>query len=68
MKLFAKNIFWAVTVLITISFLFSLLTQSVKTPQLITLNDLSLKINAGEVGKIVVNENDLFIDLKMEKN
>ncbi|MEK7624311.1 MAG: ATP-dependent zinc metalloprotease FtsH [Patescibacteria group bacterium] len=64
MKLFAKNIFWAVTVLITISFLFSLLTQSVKTPQLITLNDLSLKINAGEVGKIVVNENDLFIDLK----
>ncbi len=64
MKAFSKNIFWAIITLIVISLLFSLLAQTGKPPQFITLNDLTLKINAGEVSKIVVNQNDLSVDLK----
>ena len=64
MKIFAKNIFWAIITLIVISALFSLLIQPGKTPRLITLNELAEKINAGEASKIVVNENDLEIELK----
>jgi cell division protease FtsH len=64
MKNLSKNIFWAITTLIVVVIIFSLLIQPTKTPQLITLNELTLKINAGEVSKITVNENDLDIELK----
>jgi len=64
MKAFSKNIFWAIITLMVISLLFSLTTQTGGKPQFITLNDLSSKINAGEVSKISVNENDLAVDLK----
>ena len=67
MKIFAKNIFWAIITLTTVSLLFSLLAYPVKSPRLITLNDLASKINAGEVSKIIVNENDLSINLKNEE-
>ncbi|MDP3052785.1 MAG: ATP-dependent zinc metalloprotease FtsH [bacterium] len=64
MKAFSKNIFWAIITLIVISLLFSLFAQTAKAPQFVTLNDLASKINAGEVSKISVNENDLAVDLK----
>ncbi len=64
MKAFSKNIFWGIVTLTIISLLFSLFAQTGKAPQFVTLNDLALKINAGEVSKIIVNENDLAVDLK----
>ncbi|MFA5084105.1 MAG: ATP-dependent zinc metalloprotease FtsH [Candidatus Paceibacterota bacterium] len=64
MKDFSKNIVWAIITLMVISLIFSLFTQTAKTPQFVTLNDLASKINAGEASKITVNQNDLAIDLK----
>jgi len=64
MKDFSKNIFWAITALLVISLLFSFFSQTGKAPQLVSLNDLVLKIDAGEVSKIVVNQNDLSVVLK----
>jgi cell division protease FtsH len=63
-RTFSKNIFWAIVTLIVVSLMFSLLTQPGKTPQPVSLNDLASKINAGEVSKIVVSQNDLAVDLK----
>ena len=64
MKNFSKNIFWAVTTLIIIAVIFSLLIQPGKTPQILSLNELVQKINANEVSKITINENDLNVELK----
>jgi cell division protease FtsH len=64
MKILSKNIFWAITTLMVLAVVFSLLIQPTNPPKNLTLNELTLKINAGEVGKITVNENDLDIELK----
>lgn len=64
MKAFSKNIFWAIVSLMVISIIFSLFAQTGKAPQFVSLNDLALKINAGEVNRITVNQNDLAVDLK----
>ena len=58
-----KNIFWAITTLIIISFVFSLLLESQVTPRQMSLNELVTKVNAGQVSQIKVNGEDLSIKL-----
>ena len=59
-----KNIFWAIITLLVITATFSLLFETGKPPIELSVSDLAGKINKGEVEKIAVRGNDLFIDLK----
>ena len=59
-----KNIFWAVTTLIILALVFSVFFDTGPRPTNLTLDQLTLKINQGEVSKIVVSGNDLKIELK----
>ncbi len=64
MKILTKNIIWAVGTLLLVAFIFSLFYTNGKPPQVLSINDLVQKINAGEVEKVVVAGNDLRITLK----
>ncbi len=64
MKSLSKNIFWAITTLLIIAFIFSLFYTGQNQPTTLTLDQLAAKINADEIAKITVNGNDLQIDLK----
>lgn len=64
MKLFAKNFFWAIVMLLSTVFIFSLLFGSQKEPQLMGLGQLAQKINAGEVEKVDIAGDTLKIQLK----
>ena len=64
MKVLTKNIIWAIGTLLLVAFIFSLFYSSGKPPQVLSINDLVQKINAGEVEKVVVAGNDLNITLK----
>lgn len=59
-----KNIFWAIVTLLVITATFSLLFETGKPPIELSVSDLADRINKGEVEKIAVRGNDLFIDLK----
>ncbi len=64
MRTLSKNIFWAITTLLLIAFIFSLFYTEQKPPTVLSIDQLVSKINAGEVSKIVVAGNDLKIELK----
>jgi cell division protease FtsH len=60
---FYRHIFWAVATLILVSILFSVLFQTTKAPDALSLSDLAAKVRAGEVSKITVNGGDLDVVL-----
>ncbi len=64
MSRFWKNILWAIVTLLFVSFLFSLFAEPAKAPTTLNLNQLVLKINAGEVTQIKVNGSNLAIAMK----
>ncbi|MBI5401248.1 ATP-dependent zinc metalloprotease FtsH [Candidatus Wolfebacteria bacterium] len=64
MKSLSKNIFWAITTLLILAVIFSLVYQEQKSPAVLTVDQLVSKINSGDVVKIVVNGNDLNVELK----
>ncbi len=64
MKTFSKNIFWAITTLLLIAFIFSSFYQEQKVETILSIGQLAGKINSGEVVKIAVSGNDLKIELK----
>src|SRR3989344_5087472 len=61
---FSKHLFWAVVTLLVISVTFSLFFQTGKAPLEFSISDLVGKINKGEVERIIVRGDSLFIDLK----
>ncbi|RJQ13754.1 ATP-dependent metallopeptidase FtsH/Yme1/Tma family protein [Candidatus Parcubacteria bacterium] len=63
MKNLAKNILWVVVAFFLITSVFSLLTQSFKKPESISLSQLVGLINDGSVKKISVSQNDLEVEL-----
>jgi len=64
MKSLSKNIFWAITTFLVVSFIFSLFYAEQKTPVVLSIDQLVSKINSGEISKIAVNGNNLTITLK----
>ncbi|MEK7658142.1 MAG: ATP-dependent zinc metalloprotease FtsH [Patescibacteria group bacterium] len=60
----SKNIFWAILTFLTIAAIFSLIYAGEKQPTILSLDQLALKINQGEITSVVVNGNDLNIELK----
>ncbi|HDH31241.1 MAG TPA: AAA family ATPase, partial [Candidatus Wolfebacteria bacterium] len=64
MKGLSKNIFWAITTLLMIAFIFSLLYSEQEKPIVLTIDQLVAKINSEEISKISVNGNNLEIELK----
>jgi cell division protease FtsH len=61
---FMRHILWAIATLIVVAGLYSLVFHPAGMPGHITLNDLTAKINAGEVDTIKVQGNDLTVHLK----
>ena len=61
MSSFYKNLLWAVTALIVVSLLFSVILETQTSPNKIALNDLAAKINAGGVSKIEVSGENLAV-------
>lgn len=64
MKDLSKHFFWAIFALLAITFVFSLFYVGQEAPEVLSLDQLVLKINGNEVSKIVVGGNDLKIELK----
>ncbi len=64
MKPFAKNIFWAVVILVVVSAIFAEFAGNTEKIQKLTLSELSSKIEAGEVKKISVSGNSIEAVLK----
>ena len=60
----SKNIFWAITTFLVITLLFSIFYSEQKTPPLLTIDQLALKINSEEISKITVSGNELEAELK----
>ena len=60
----SKNLFWATVTLLVIAVSFSLLFETGKAPAELSISGLVERINKGEVEKITVRGNDLYIDLK----
>ena len=63
MKNIAKNLLWIILAFFIISAIFSLLSQSFKKPEVISLSQLVGFINDGQIQKITVSGNDLNIEL-----
>ena len=64
MKKLSKNILWVITFLFLIAFIFSLLLEIKSSEkEILTIDQLVIKINTGEVKKITVNGNELKIVL-----
>ena len=59
-----KNIFWAIGTLILIALIFSIFYSGQKAPDVLSLDQLTLKINSNEVSKIIVSGSNLDIELK----
>lgn len=65
MRHFSKNLFLVFLIFISLTLIFSLLTEvTLPAKENIALNELAEKINAGEVQNIIVNGDDLQIILK----
>jgi cell division protease FtsH len=64
MKNLSKNIFWALTTLMLIAFIFSLFYSEQKPVAVLSIDQLVAKINSAEVSKIIVSGNELEIELK----
>ncbi|MEK7114605.1 MAG: ATP-dependent zinc metalloprotease FtsH [Patescibacteria group bacterium] len=64
MKTLSKNVFWAITTLLLIAFIFSFFYAEQKQPAVLSIDQLVSKINSGEISKIIVNGNNLEIELK----
>ena len=64
MKALLKNVFWAITTLLLIAFIFSFFYAEQKQPAVLSIDQLVSKINSGEISKIIVNGNNLEIELK----
>lgn len=64
MKLIAKNILLALLTLFVISVLFSFLISQESSKKVLGIDELVMKINAGEVSKIIVRGEDLEVELK----
>ena len=60
----SKNLLWATVTLLIIAVTFAILFQTGKPPTELSISGLVEKINKGEVEKIAVQGNSLFIDLK----
>ncbi|MBI5306223.1 ATP-dependent zinc metalloprotease FtsH [Candidatus Wolfebacteria bacterium] len=60
----SKHIFFGISALLLIAFIFSFFYSTEKNPVLLSLNQLADKIIAGEISRISVNGNDLEIELK----
>ena len=67
MKMLYKSIFWASLVLFSLALLFSLLLETAPQPEVLSIDQLVNKINAGEVAKITIRGNDLEINLAGDK-
>ncbi|MBI5220678.1 MAG: ATP-dependent zinc metalloprotease FtsH [Candidatus Liptonbacteria bacterium] len=67
MKNFSKNIFWAVLTLVIASVVFSMVYQTSQPPAKLSLSELALKVNAGEVAQIKVSGDTLSIRLKNDQ-
>lgn len=64
MQKLSKNILWVLLSFIGLTIIFSLLAEvGQNRPELISLNDLAAKINAGEIKRITVSGNNLKITL-----
>src|SRR3989344_2874131 len=64
MKALSINLFWAVITLIILIFSFSILLDVGPEAQPLTISELTNKISAGEVQRIIIAGNDLKIELK----
>lgn len=64
MKTLTKNILLALATLMVVTFLFSLFVEEGAPSQVVGLEVIAGKINAGEVTKVVVQGNELTITLK----
>jgi cell division protease FtsH len=64
MRTLTKNIFWAITTLLLIAFIFSFFFAEQEPKAVLTIDQLVSKINSGEVAEIIVSGNDLKIELK----
>ncbi len=64
MKSLTTNIFWAIITLLMAAIVFSYFIETGSKPQLLSINELVSRINAGEVARIVVNGNDLEITFR----
>ncbi len=63
MKNIAKNLLWIILAFFIISAIFSLLSQSFKKTEIISLSQLVGFINDGQIQKITISGNDLNIEL-----
>jgi cell division protease FtsH len=66
-KLIYKNIFWAVMTMFVFMLVFSLLFENTEKAETLSINQIVSKINSGEIIKITVRGDDLFIDLENDK-
>ena len=64
MKMLSKNIVGIILILLSLAFLYSALSGSIKEVQQISLSELVTKINADQVAKIVVSDSDLEATLR----
>ncbi len=64
MKFLYKNVFWAITILIALSFAFSLVAELGTASPTLPLNEVAAKINDGGITAITVRENTLAITMK----
>ncbi|MCR4328739.1 MAG: ATP-dependent zinc metalloprotease FtsH [Patescibacteria group bacterium] len=64
MSRITKNILWAIVTLLVISFVFSLFSSEIASPEKISVSELAQKIVAGEVQEITINGDDLEIKLQ----
>lgn len=67
MKIFGKNLFWVIATFIAVTIVFSLLLNlGVEKPPVLSISQVTEKINAGEVKSIAVKGNNLELVLKDE--
>ncbi len=64
MKLLYKNVFWAIAILVALSFAFSLVAELGTASPALALNEVAAKINEGSITAITVRENTLSITMK----
>ncbi|MDP3999413.1 MAG: ATP-dependent zinc metalloprotease FtsH [bacterium] len=64
MQTFYKSILWATLVLFLLSLAFSFLFDTQAKPEVLSLNQLTARINSGEITKITVQGDNLKISLK----
>ena len=65
---FSKNILWGIITLVLLSMIFSGFSGTTEKPEQLSLSQLTDKINAGQVGEIGINGNDLNVKLSDGKS